>query len=116
MNARTLEIASRQDTLRDKRIERYVALMTPRALFDELPLTDVHAETVHQGRTQTHAVVDGHDDRLLVVVGPCSVHDPEATFDYARRLAAHAAALSGDLLVTMRVYFEKPRTTIGWKG
>lgn len=116
MIARTLDIAGRQESLRDKRIERYVALMTPRALLDELPLTEPSADTVHHGRAQTQAVVDGHDDRLLVVVGPCSVHDPEATLDYARRLAVTAGAVRDDLLVAMRVYFEKPRTTIGWKG
>jgi 3-deoxy-7-phosphoheptulonate synthase len=68
------------------------------------------------GRAQTRAVLDGEDDRLLVVVGPCSVHDPAATLEYAARLAERARAWRDELLVTMRVYFEKPRTTTGWKG
>jgi len=116
MIPRTLDIPGRQESIRDKRIERQVALMTPRALLEELPLTDRHAEAVLSGRAQAHAVLDGEDDRLLVIVGPCSVHDPEATLDYARRLAERASALSDELLVAMRVYFEKPRTTVGWKG
>jgi 3-deoxy-7-phosphoheptulonate synthase len=116
MTARTLETATSQESLRDKRIERHVALMTPRSLLDELPLDGARARTVLAGRLQTHAVVDGKDDRLLVIVGPCSVHDPEATLEYARRLAERSAALASELLVAMRVYFEKPRTTIGWKG
>lgn len=116
MTSRTLDIAGRHESLRDKRIERHVALMTPRALLEELPLTGAHAESVLAGRAQTHAVVDGEDDRLLVIVGPCSVHDPEATLEYARRLVEQAAAQRGELLLAMRVYFEKPRTTTGWKG
>ncbi len=69
-----------------------------------------------ESREAVSAVLHGRDDRLLVVVGPCSVHDPDAALDYARRLAAVAGALSRELLVVMRVYFEKPRTTLGWKG
>ncbi len=84
--------------------------------MEELALGNDRARVVLRARTQTHAVLDGHDDRLLVVVGPCSVHDPRATLDYARRLTEQAARLRSDLLVTMRVYFEKPRTTTGWKG
>ena len=71
---------------------------------------------VVRGREEVAAVLDRDDDRLLVVAGPCSVHDPEAALDYANRLAAAAADLGDDLLVAMRVYFEKPRTTVGWKG
>jgi 3-deoxy-7-phosphoheptulonate synthase len=84
--------------------------------MDELALADDRARVVLRTRTQTHAVLDAQDDRLLVVVGPCSVHDPRATLDYARRLTEQASRLRADLLVTMRVYFEKPRTTTGWKG
>jgi 3-deoxy-7-phosphoheptulonate synthase len=104
------------ESVRDQRIERLEALVSPRRLIDELPLTDEHTETVLRGRALTHAVLDRDDDRLLVVVGPCSVHDPAATLEYARRLAERAAGWREDLQVTMRVYFEKPRTTTGWKG
>ena len=116
MIARRLHIADRSDAVRDRRIERHVALLTPATLLDELPLSDAQTDTVIRGRAQTHSVIDGEDDRLLVVVGPCSVHDPAATLEYAQRLRQRASALSTELLVTMRVYFEKPRTTTGWKG
>lgn len=79
-------------------------------------ITDAHADTVRAGRKATVQVLDGADDRLMVIVGPCSVHDPGAALDYARRLAAAAEELSADLHVVMRVYFEKPRTSLGWKG
>ena len=104
------------DTVRDRRIERVVELVAPATLLDELPLGDQRAETVVRRREEVAAVLDGDDDRLLVVAGPCSVHDPEAALDYARRLGAVATELRDDLLVAMRVYFEKPRTTVGWKG
>ena len=104
------------DAVRDQRIEQVVPLVTPQALFEELPLDERATEVLLAGRAATHAVLDGEDDRLLVVVGPCSVHDVAATREYAERLAAEAVRHAGDLLVAMRVYFEKPRTTIGWKG
>jgi 3-deoxy-7-phosphoheptulonate synthase len=104
------------EAVRNQRIERFEALVSPQELLDELPLGDERAQVVLDGRQQTHAIMDHRDDRLLVVVGPCSVHDPEATLEYAGRLEAQAQRLAGDLLVTMRVYFEKPRTTTGWKG
>ncbi len=104
------------DRVRDRRIERIVALTTPARLLDELPLSPEQAEVVMRGRTDVAEILQGTDDRMLVVVGPCSVHDAEAALDYARRLGAAAAELSEDLCVTMRVYFEKPRTTTGWKG
>ena len=120
MIARTLDIAGTappgSDSVRDRRIQRYEELLRPRALLDELALTGEQTDTVLRGRAQTHAVIDGQDDRLLVVVGPCSVHDPQATLDYARRLAERSRTWREDLQVTMRVYFEKPRTTTGWKG
>ncbi|AFT98664.1 phospho-2-dehydro-3-deoxyheptonate aldolase [Nocardia brasiliensis ATCC 700358] len=80
------------------------------------PITDELADTVRKGRAATVDVLNGADDRLMVIVGPCSVHDPAAALDYARRLAAKAAELDDRLHVVMRVYFEKPRTTLGWKG
>src|SRR5216117_3508907 len=92
------------DTVRDRRIERVVELVAPVALLDDLPLGDERAAAVVRGREEVAAVLDGDDDRLLVVAGPCSVHDPEAALDYAKRLAAAAADLRDDLLVAMRVY------------
>ncbi|HTX31649.1 MAG TPA: 3-deoxy-7-phosphoheptulonate synthase [Solirubrobacteraceae bacterium] len=107
---------STADSVRDRRIERIEPLVAPNELLEELPLSEGQAEVVLSGRAQVHRVLDGEDDRLLVVVGPCSVHDVQATLDYAARLSQRAAALKDDLLVVMRVYFEKPRTTTGWKG
>ncbi|GGM83764.1 phospho-2-dehydro-3-deoxyheptonate aldolase [Longimycelium tulufanense] len=109
---------SSQDPLRvaDQRIDKVVPLVTPALLHHELPLSPEMAERVLAGRRAVAQVLDGQDDRLLVVVGPCSVHDPEAALDYARRLSEVAARVADDLLVVMRVYFEKPRSTVGWKG
>jgi 3-deoxy-7-phosphoheptulonate synthase len=108
--------SSLSDAVRDRRIERLVPLSAPRKLIDELPLTETQAEVLVRGREEVRAILDGDDDRLLVVVGPCSVHDVDATREYAERLSEQAARLAPDLCVAMRVYFEKPRTTIGWKG
>ena len=104
------------DPVRDRRIQRAVELVAPEVLFEELPLGGDRTAAVVRGREQVSAVLDREDDRLLVVAGPCSVHDPEAALDYAQRLASVAAELSEHLVVAMRVYFEKPRTTVGWKG
>ena len=104
------------DHVRDQRIERVVPLVAPEPILEELPLTDELADEVVRGREEVKAVLDGDDDRLLVVVGPCSVHDPEAALEYAHRLATKARELQDDLRAVMRVYFEKPRTTTGWKG
>src|SRR5262249_43942385 len=98
------------------RIARLVPLLAPRELIEELPLSDAHAEVLLRGRSDVQAVLDGSDDRLLVVVGPCSVHDVGATREYAGRLAREVPRLSSECCLAMRVYFEKPRTTIGWKG
>jgi 3-deoxy-7-phosphoheptulonate synthase len=106
----------RQEAVRDRRIERLEPLVAPKELLGELRLRDEEVAVVLRGREQIHAILDGDDDRVLLVVGPCSVHDPAATRDYAERLAAAAERLRDDLLITMRVYFEKPRTTTGWKG
>ena len=102
--------------VRDQRIDRVLPLVSPQQLLKELPLTDSEADVVVRGRSEVHAVLQGVDDRLLAVVGPCSVHDVTATLDYAHRLRELAQSLEDDLLVVMRVYFEKPRTTTGWKG
>jgi 3-deoxy-7-phosphoheptulonate synthase len=107
---------TRSGQIRDQRIERLVPLAPPRELMQEIPLSDVHAEVLLRGRADVQGVLRGADDRLLVVVGPCSVHDVEATREYAERLSEEAAEFDDDLCIAMRVYFEKPRTTIGWKG
>lgn len=103
-------------TTADVRIRSVRPLISPAILEDELPLSASGTLTVQQARRAVANVVMGADDRLLAVVGPCSVHDPEAALDYARKLQPVAQRLSQDLLVVMRVYFEKPRTVVGWKG
>ncbi|MQM28225.1 3-deoxy-7-phosphoheptulonate synthase [Glycomyces albidus] len=100
----------------DLRVRGFQPLVAPAVLRGELPLGPDRAALVERSRTAVKDVLAGDDDRLLLVVGPCSVHDPAAAGDYAQRLAAAAAPLADDLLVVMRVYFEKPRTTVGWKG
>jgi 3-deoxy-7-phosphoheptulonate synthase len=100
----------------DTRITGYEPLLAPAALLAELPMGAAREATVEQGRAEVRRVLDLADDRLLVVVGPCSVHDPKAALDYARQLAEVRRSLSDDLLIVMRVYFEKPRTVTGWKG
>jgi 3-deoxy-7-phosphoheptulonate synthase len=104
------------DRVRDQRIERVVELVSPAEILADLPLGTEREDAVLSHRGEVKSILDRDDDRLLVVVGPCSVHDPEAAVDYAHRLSARAAELRGDLCVAMRVYFEKPRTTTGWKG
>jgi 3-deoxy-7-phosphoheptulonate synthase len=105
-----------RDRVRDQRIERIVELVSPADLLEELPLGDERERAVVRGREEVEAILDGKDDRLMVVVGPCSVHDPAAALDYAAGLGEKAKEVSDDLLIVMRVYFEKPRTTTGWKG
>lgn len=100
----------------DLRIAGLRPLISPAILMEQNPLTEVASETVAAGRRQLRDIIEGRDDRLVVVVGPCSIHNPEAAREYARRLTARARALQDTLLVIMRVYFEKPRTTVGWKG
>jgi len=101
---------------RDLRIESIRALTPPAALLEELPLTEEGSLTVIRAREEISRILNGEGDRLIVVVGPCSIHDPAAARDYARRLRALADELGRDLRLVMRVYFEKPRTTVGWKG
>jgi 3-deoxy-7-phosphoheptulonate synthase len=100
----------------DTRVVAYEPLLSPAALLDELPLDDAWAAAVERSRAEVRAVLDGADDRLLVVSGPCSVHDPAAALEYAGRLAGLRDQFGADLLIVMRVYFEKPRTVTGWKG
>ncbi|SDT08204.1 3-deoxy-D-arabinoheptulosonate-7-phosphate synthase [Actinopolymorpha singaporensis] len=105
-----------QRALSDVRITRSRPLLSPALLRDELPLPDDSAQVVVRGRDDVTRILAGEDDRLLVVVGPCSIHDPKAGLEYARKLAAFVPEVAADLCVVMRVYFEKPRTTLGWKG
>lgn len=100
----------------DVRIVGMHELITPNNLFKELPLTSHASEVVYQARQEASAIIHGRDDRLLVVVGPCSVHDIDAAMEYAERLGHLREALKQDLHIIMRVYFEKPRTSVGWKG
>ena len=100
----------------DLRIRAIKEVIPARELHRRHPITEEAARTVFETRQQIHRILHGEDDRLLVVIGPCSIHDPEAAMDYARRLNAVKERLADDLLIVMRVYFEKPRTTVGWKG
>ena len=116
MNARPP--LSTHDTTRidDTRIRAVRPLLTPALLEERLPAPDAAQQLVEASRAAISRVLHGRDDRLVVVVGPCSIHDHAQALDYARRLKAEADRLTGELLVVMRVYFEKPRTTVGWKG
>jgi 3-deoxy-7-phosphoheptulonate synthase len=104
------------EPLSDRRIDAVRPLVQPALLAEELPLAPSAAATVRAGRAGVTRVLTGTDDRLLVIVGPCSVHDPAAALEYARRLAEVRDELDADLRIVMRVYFEKPRTVVGWKG
>ena len=100
----------------DVRIREIKELSPPAQILREFPPTDAAAETTFQARQAVHRVLHGADDRLVVVAGPCSIHDNAAALEYARKLYHEAARFADDLLILMRVYFEKPRTTVGWKG
>jgi len=100
----------------DLRITGLNPLISPAVLAYYLPVTDQASELVATTRDQAEAILRGDNDRLLAVVGPCSIHDPEAALEYGARLKAEATRLQEDILIIMRVYFEKPRTTVGWKG
>ncbi|MEO1527936.1 MAG: 3-deoxy-7-phosphoheptulonate synthase [Planctomycetota bacterium] len=91
-------------------------LLSPQELIDELPVSTEAAQTVVESRVALQKVLSGEDDRLVIIVGPCSIHDPDSAREYAERLAKEHAKYRDDLLIVMRVYFEKPRTTVGWKG
>src|SRR5881409_2657111 len=101
---------------RDLHVESIRPLLPPAILLEELPLSETGSVVVGRTRTDVIRILTGEDDRLIVVVGPCSIHDPAAGLDYARRLKQLADELGRDLRLVMRVYFEKPRTTVGWKG
>jgi len=97
-------------------VQETVAIIPPETLWNQLPMTEAACGTVVAGREGIRKILLGDDHRLLIVVGPCSIHDEKAAIEYAQRLAALAEELRDQLLIVMRVYFEKPRTTIGWKG
>ena len=107
-----------RDTTRidDTRIDAVRPLITPALLMEKLPGSDATLALVERSRDEIARVLQGRDDRLIVVVGPCSIHDHEQALQYAALLKAAAAPLADALLVVMRAYFEKPRTTVGWKG
>ena len=100
----------------DLRIVKTRPLLAPAILAEEIPLTEAASEKVYESRRAIEAILDGKDRRVLVVVGPCSVHDTKAAFEYATKLKSVVDELSSALLIIMRVYFEKPRTVVGWKG
>lgn len=100
----------------DLNIESIVPLITPHQLKEEMPITDSAVASVRSHRQTIRDILDRKDHRIFVVIGPCSIHDPEAAMDYARRLRDLAEEVSDTLFLVMRVYFEKPRTTVGWKG
>jgi len=103
--------------LEDRNVTAIVRLSPPRRVKESLPVPEKVAELVASTRAAIRDVLHGRDrKRLLVVVGPCSIHDPKAALEYAGRLADVAARLRNELVVVMRTYFEKPRTTVGWKG
>src|SRR5512138_2054588 len=96
----------------DVRIKEIKELSPPSHLVREFPVTEVAAETTFNARTAIHRILHGADDRLLVVVGPCSIHDIDTAMEYARKLKAEAKRYEAELVILMRVYFEKPRTTV----
>src|SRR5215813_13363370 len=100
----------------DLRIQEIKELLPPDTIRSEFPLTERASEVTYETRQEIHRILHGADDRLLVIIGPCSIHDPKAALEYAQKLKAQKDRLRADLLIVMRVYFEKPRTTVGWKG
>ena len=102
--------------LENTRVRQLKRLVAPKVIKKELPARGVSLATVVRGRSEAQAILQGRDSRLLAIVGPCSIHDPEGALDYARRLAALRHELKDSVCIFMRVYFEKPRTTVGWKG
>ncbi|MDD2761424.1 MAG: 3-deoxy-7-phosphoheptulonate synthase AroG [Methylomonas sp.] len=100
----------------DLRICETKDVVAPIQVHEEIPMTEAAAKTILKARAAIHKILTGEDDRLLVVIGPCSIHDPDAAVEYAGRLKSMIDSLQDDLVIVMRVYFEKPRTTVGWKG
>lgn len=104
------------NVLDDVRVKNVRPLIPPQILMEDFPLSDTAINTISTGRIGVDAIVKGTDDRLLIIVGPCSIHDTRAGLEYAKLLKAYADEAKADLHILMRTYFEKPRTTVGWKG
>ena len=100
----------------DLRIASIKAVATPTEICEEIPASEIATQTTFKARQEIHKVLDETDDRLVVIAGPCSIHDPKAALEYGERLNKLKRELDNDLIIVMRVYFEKPRTTVGWKG
>ncbi|WP_150045998.1 MULTISPECIES: 3-deoxy-7-phosphoheptulonate synthase AroG [Methylomonas] len=100
----------------DLRICETKDVVPPIQVHEEIPISETAANTILRARAAIHKILSGEDDRLLVIIGPCSIHDPKAAVEYAGKLKTMIASLEDDLVIVMRVYFEKPRTTVGWKG
>src|SRR5256885_369790 len=100
----------------DLRIKEIRELSTPDEIRREFPLSERATQVTHETRQAAHRILHSANDRLVVIVGPCSIHDPKAALEYAKKLKIQKERLSDELLIIMRVYFEKPRTTVGWKG
>lgn len=110
------DVSVMDQTVEDINIDAIQTLITPAQLKAEMPLSDAAKATVLAGRQTVRNILDGKDHRLFVVIGPCSIHDPQAAHEYAERLKVLSAKVQDTLYLVMRVYFEKPRTTVGWKG
>ena len=106
----------KKSDINDINIESSEVLITPMEIKEQLPLTEKVAQTVFQGRKQIEKILEGQDSRKFIVVGPCSIHEPKLASEYAKKLKHLADKVQDKLLLVMRVYFEKPRTTVGWKG
>ena len=100
----------------DRNVKDYQTLMSPRQLLTDLPRTDAMTQAVQYGRTSIRNILDGTDSRKFVIVGPCSIHDAEIAHDYGAKLKEVSDAVSDRIVVVVRSYFEKPRTSLGWKG
>jgi 3-deoxy-7-phosphoheptulonate synthase len=117
MTAHSTQIATQNTLITDDlRICEVKEVIPPEQVHDEYPLSEIAALTTLKARREIHDILSGRDDRLLAIIGPCSIHDPQAAMEYAGRLSKVKEELARDLLIVMRVYFEKPRTTVGWKG
>ena len=116
MTAQPLDQKSQSHSVENLRVVGVTRLITPAQIKEQLPAGDRQLALVEKTRQEAKSILRGEDDRMLVIVGPCSIHDPESALEYARQLAVLSQELADRYLIVMRVYFEKPRTTIGWKG
>jgi len=116
MTAQPLDQKSQSHSVENLRVVGVTRLITPAQIKEQLPAGDRQLALVEKTRQEAKSILRGEDDRMLVIVGPCSIHDPVSALEYARQLAVLSQELADRYLIVMRVYFEKPRTTIGWKG